>query len=46
MVVLLATTLGVPLRQVNAMLRAAGHEAVYDESDAALPAAVLDALPC
>ena len=44
MVVLLATTLGVPLRQANVMLRAAGHEAVYDESDAVLSAPVLDAL--
>ena len=34
----------VPLRQVNAMLRAAGHDPLYDESDDALPAAVLDAL--
>ena len=33
MVLRLATTLGVPLRQVNAMLRSAGHEPVYDESD-------------
>ena len=37
MVLQLATSLGVPLRQVNAMLRAAGHEPVYDESDDALP---------
>lgn len=44
MVLQLATTLGVPLRQVNVMLRAAGHEPHYDESDGALPAGVLDAL--
>jgi transcriptional regulator with XRE-family HTH domain len=44
MVLRLATTLGVPLRQVNAMLRAAGHEAVYDESDEGLTPAVVDAL--
>ena len=36
MVLQLATSLGVPLRQVNAMLRAAGHEPVYDESDDAV----------
>lgn len=44
MVVQLATSLAVPLRQVNAMLRAAGHEPVYDESVDALPASVTDAL--
>lgn len=44
MVLLLAAALAVPLRHVNAMLRAAGHEAVYDESGGALPAAVADAL--
>ncbi len=44
MVVQLATWLGVPLRQVNAMLRAAGHDPVYDESDDALPAAMNEAL--
>ncbi len=44
MVVQLATSLGVPLRQVNAMLRAAGHEPIYDESDDGLPPSVLDAL--
>jgi transcriptional regulator with XRE-family HTH domain len=44
MVVQLATTLGVPLRQVNALLRAAGHEPVYEEDDDVLPAGVLDAL--
>lgn len=44
MVVQLATSLAVPLRQVNAMLRAAGHEAIYDESPDALSAPVIDAL--
>jgi transcriptional regulator with XRE-family HTH domain len=44
MVLRLATALGVPLRQVNALLRAAGHEAVYDESDGTLAAPVLAAL--
>lgn len=44
MVVQLATSLSVPLRQVNALLRAAGHDPVYDESGDALPAAVSDAL--
>jgi transcriptional regulator with XRE-family HTH domain len=44
MVFRLATALGVPLRQVNAMLRAAGHQAVYDESEDSLPAAVVEAL--
>jgi transcriptional regulator with XRE-family HTH domain len=44
MVVQLGTTLGVPLRQVNAMLRAAGHDPVYDESDDGVTPPVLDAL--
>lgn len=44
MVVQLATSLAVPLRQVNAMLRAAGHDAVYDESPDALPEAVVSAV--
>ena len=44
MVVQLAGSLAVPLRQVNAMLRAAGHDAVYDESGHALPTVVIDAL--
>ncbi len=44
MVVQLANSLGVPLRQINAMLRAAGHDPIYDESDDELPVAVLDAL--
>lgn len=44
MVLRLAATLGVPLRQVNAMLRAAGHAALYDEVDDTLPVPVLEAL--
>ncbi len=44
MVMQLAAALGIPLRQVNAMLRAAGHEPAYDESGDALPASVIDAL--
>ena len=44
MVLQLAASLAVPLRQVNALLRAAGHEAVYDESGGALPASVTNAL--
>jgi transcriptional regulator with XRE-family HTH domain len=44
MVLQLATSLTLPLRQVNAMLRAAGHESVHDESPDALSAPVIDAL--
>lgn len=44
MVLLLGTTLGVPLRQVNTMLVAAGHDAVYDESTDELPSPVDEAL--
>lgn len=44
MVVQLAMALAVPLRQVNALLRAAGHDPRYDESEDALPAVVTDAL--
>lgn len=44
MVVQLALALALPLRQVNAMLRAAGHDPIYDESDDVLPAVVTDAL--
>ncbi len=44
MVLRLATTLSVPLRQINAMLRAAGHEAMYDESADNLPPEVVGAL--
>jgi len=40
----LATTLGVPLRHVNTMLGAAGHEPVFAESAHALPATVVQAL--
>lgn len=43
MVVLLGTTLGVPLRQINTMLRAAGHRAAFDDDDS-LPPAVVRAL--
>jgi transcriptional regulator with XRE-family HTH domain len=44
MVVQLGAALGVPLRHVNAMLRSAGHTAVYDESDGELPSTVAEAL--
>ncbi|MGE0731031.1 MAG: helix-turn-helix domain-containing protein [Acidimicrobiia bacterium] len=44
MVLRLATALGVPLRQVDAMLRAAGHDPVYERPDGALPAAVTEAI--
>jgi transcriptional regulator with XRE-family HTH domain len=44
MVLRLAAALGIPLRQVNAMLRAAGHEPVYDEAADALPPEVVRAL--
>ena len=44
MVLQLASSLAVPLRQVNAMLRAAGHGAIYDESADLLPPSVTDAL--
>lgn len=44
MVLRLSTALGVPLRHVNAMLAAAGHESVFEESSDALPAAVSQAL--
>jgi transcriptional regulator with XRE-family HTH domain len=44
MVLLLGTTLGVPLRQVNTMLVAAGHDPVYDESTDELPAPIDEAL--
>lgn len=43
MVLRLATTLGVPLRQVNALLRAAGHPPAY-ASSAELPPMVTQAL--
>ncbi len=44
MVLRLGATLGVPLRHVNAMLRAAGHEAVYDDDREVLPPSVQQAL--
>ena len=44
MVLRLAAALDVPLRQVNTMLRAAGHDPVYDEADDALPASVTEAV--
>jgi transcriptional regulator with XRE-family HTH domain len=44
MVLRLATALGVPLRHVNAMLEAAGHEPAFEESAHSLPAAVVHAL--
>jgi transcriptional regulator with XRE-family HTH domain len=44
MVLRLGATLGVPLRQVNVMLLAAGHDPVYDEADDDLPSPVGEAL--
>lgn len=44
MVLVLATALGVPLRQANAMLRAAGHEPAYREGPGDIPDAVARAL--
>jgi transcriptional regulator with XRE-family HTH domain len=44
MVLQLATTLGVPLRHVDAMLRSAGHAARYGEADDELPASAAAAL--
>lgn len=44
MILRLAAALSVPLRHVNAMLTAAGHEPVYAAADEPLPAAVADAL--
>lgn len=44
MVLRLAAALGVPLRHVNAMLRSAGHPAVYDEADDLLSGPVVEAL--
>ena len=44
MVVQLATALGIPLRQVNAMLRAAGHAPAFEDGGDALPPTVADAL--
>lgn len=44
MILRLAAALSVPLRHVNAMLTAAGHEPVYAADDDLLPAAVVEAL--
>lgn len=44
MVLRLATALGVPLRHVDAMLEAAGHEPVFEPSTDSLPAVVVQAL--
>lgn len=44
MVLRLASALAVPLRQANAMLRAAGHESHYEEGSADLPTAVVEAI--
>ena len=44
MVLRLGSTLGVPLRQVNSMLVAAGHDPVFDESTDAIPDPVAGAL--
>lgn len=44
MVLRLAAALGIPLRHVNAMLRAAGHDPAYDEGENTLPIEAIDAL--
>ena len=44
MVLTLCRAMGVPLRHTNAMLRAAGHDERFDDSDDDLPAPVTDAL--
>lgn len=44
MVLRLGAALGAPLRQVNTMLVAAGHEPAFDEADDGLPAPVTEAL--
>jgi transcriptional regulator with XRE-family HTH domain len=44
MVLLLGATLGVPLRQINTMLIAAGHDPVFDETAGAIPAPVREAI--
>lgn len=44
MILRLAAALSVPLRHVDAMLTAAGHEPIYAAADDPLPAAVADAL--
>ena len=44
MVLRLGATLGVPLRHVNHMLQASGHDPVFDDSSEALPVAITGAL--
>lgn len=44
MVLLLGSTLGVPLGQVNTMLAAAGHDPVFDDSPGGLPQPVTQAI--
>ncbi|UDY35834.1 helix-turn-helix transcriptional regulator [Dermatobacter hominis] len=44
MVLRLASTLGVPLRQVNTMLVAAGHSPVYDDAAAEMPETIRQAI--
>ncbi len=44
MILTLASALGVPLRQTNQMLRAAGHEPVFEDDERNLPQSVSDAL--
>jgi transcriptional regulator with XRE-family HTH domain len=44
MVLLLGSTLGVPLTQVNALLVAAGHDPFFGESDDGMPVKVAQAI--
>lgn len=44
MVVTLGAALGMPLRQVNAMMRAAGHAPAYDDDPETLPPSVTEAM--
>ena len=44
MVLVLGNTLGVPLRHIDEMLTAAGHDAIYDSEDEGLPESVQIAL--
>lgn len=44
MVLRLGATLSVPLRHINAMLRAVGHDAVYDDDREVLPRTVQQAI--
>ena len=44
MVLRLASTLGIPLRQVNSMLRSAGFDPIYDEGLQELPSSIQEAL--